>query len=183
MMDKIRTARTGKKKQAPAVKGDKYLPKFADGGSVATAAPAAISASASDLAYPVSGMSLADITALGNLIARRSASPAQVSTQAPTQGFNDTDLAAKLAAAQTNRPVVESTKLPVKPTQSTMTRYNPLEGTMFAPFLKAAMGMAEQMGPQAVYGTQQGINRLGIFDLSPPTNTYTDALGRVYSTN
>jgi hypothetical protein len=28
MMDKIRRARTGKKKQAPEVKADKYLPRW-----------------------------------------------------------------------------------------------------------------------------------------------------------
>jgi len=170
MMDKVRTARTGKKKQAPAVKGDKYLPKFADGGSVT--APATVSSPSS--------MSLADITALGNLIAKGNASSSQAPTQTATiPGFTDADLATVLAAAKTNRPTGEDTKLPVEPTQKTMTRYNPLEGTMFAPFLTAAMAMAESQGPEAVFGTQRGINRLGI--LSPNSaNTYTDALGRVY---
>jgi hypothetical protein len=112
MMDKIRTARTGKKKQAPAVKGDKYLPKFADGGSVATAAPTAVSAPVATVAdpyttpfgaYPGSGMSLADITSLGNLISGGNRGLTQAPTQASTQGFTDTDLAAKLAAASANR--------------------------------------------------------------------------------
>jgi hypothetical protein len=112
MMDKIRTARTGKKKQAPAVKGDKYLPKFAEGGDVSSTAET----SAPAFSYPGSGMSLADITALGNLIARGDASSAQTPAQTPiTSGFTDADLTAKLAMARTNRPVVEPIMLSVQP--------------------------------------------------------------------
>lgn len=35
MMDKVRQARTGKKDQAPAIKAEKFMPKFAGGGAVA----------------------------------------------------------------------------------------------------------------------------------------------------
>lgn len=37
MMDKVRQARTGKKDQAPPIKAEKYMPKFASGGIVAFA--------------------------------------------------------------------------------------------------------------------------------------------------
>ena len=111
MMDNIRKARTGKKKQAPAVKGDKYLPKFAEGGDVSSTAEA----SAPAFSYPGSGMSLADIASLGNLIARGDSGLAQAPIQTPMQGFNDTDLADRLAAAQANRPVVEPVKFNLKP--------------------------------------------------------------------
>jgi hypothetical protein len=118
MMDKVRTARTGKKKQAPAVKGDKYLPKFADGGSVAPAASATItaptSASAPAFSYPGSGMSLADITALGNLIARGGntsmTSGIAASATPPIIPQTNVDIAAKLAAAQANRPTISATQ-------------------------------------------------------------------------
>jgi hypothetical protein len=115
MMDKIRTARTGKKKQAPAVKGDKYLPKFADGGDVSSTAEASVPA----FSYPGSGMSLADITSLGNLIARGDSglaqAPIQAPIQAPMQGFTSADLAARLAMARANRPTVAPVMLPVQP--------------------------------------------------------------------
>jgi hypothetical protein len=115
MMDNIRKARTGKKKQAPAVKGDKYLPKFADGGDVSSTAEA----SAPAFSYPGSGMSLADITSLGNLIARGSSGLAQAPIQAPIQGFTDSDLAARLAMARANRPTVAPVMLPVQPKTDT----------------------------------------------------------------
>jgi hypothetical protein len=115
MMDKIRTARTGKKKQAPAVKGDKYLPKFADGGNVSSTAEA----SAPAFSYPGSGMSLADITSLGNLIARGDSDLAQAPIQAPMQGFTSADLAARLAMARANRPTVAPVMLPVQPKTDT----------------------------------------------------------------
>jgi hypothetical protein len=119
MMDKIRTARTGKKKQAPAVKGDKYLPKFADGGDVSSTAEA----SAPAFSYPGSGMSLADITSLGNLIARGDSglaqAPIQAPIQAPMQGFTNADLAARLAMARANRPTVAPVMLPAQPKTDT----------------------------------------------------------------
>jgi hypothetical protein len=111
MMDKIRTARTGKKKQAPAVKGDKYLPKFAEGGDVSSTAET----SAPAFSYPGSGMSLADITSLGNLIARGNSGLTQDSIEAPIQSFTDADLTARLAMARTNRPAVEPIMLSVQP--------------------------------------------------------------------
>lgn len=37
MMDRVRQARTGKKAQAPAIKADKFMPKYASGGAVAFA--------------------------------------------------------------------------------------------------------------------------------------------------
>jgi hypothetical protein len=111
MMDKIRTARTGKKKQAPAVKGDKYLPKFAEGGDVSSTAEV----SAPAFSYPGSGMSLADITSLGNLIARGNSGLAQAPIQTPMQGFTDADLIARLTAAQANRPVSEPISFNLKP--------------------------------------------------------------------
>jgi hypothetical protein len=114
MMDKIRTARTGKKKQAPAVKGDKYLPKFADGGDVSSTAEA----SAPAFSYPGSGMSLADISALGNLISRSGNVPAQEPTYAVNPLSNDA-LNARLAAAKANRPTVKPVMLPVQPKTDT----------------------------------------------------------------
>lgn len=106
MMDKVRQARTGRKKQAPAVKTQKYMPKFAEGGDVsATAQTAAVPG-----AYLGSGMSLADIASLGNFISRGNAAPMQ--QQAPTQSFIDTDLATKLAAANANRPTVNLSARP-----------------------------------------------------------------------
>jgi hypothetical protein len=115
MMDKVRTARTGKKKQAPAVKGDKYLPKFAEGGDVSSTAED----SAPAFSYPGSGMSLADITSLGNLIARGNNGLAQAPIQTSMQGFTDTDLADRLAAAQVNRPVSEPISFNLKPYTNT----------------------------------------------------------------
>jgi hypothetical protein len=114
MMDKIRTARTGKKKQAPAVKGDKYLPKFADGGDVSSTAEASVPA----FSYPGSGMSLADISALGNLISRSGNVPAQEPTYAVNPLSNDA-LNARLAAAKANRPTVKPVMLPVQPKTDT----------------------------------------------------------------
>lgn len=118
MMDKVRQARTGNKKQGKQIKADKFLPKFADGGSVAAseapaAVPAAAPASAPAFSYPGSGMSLADITSLGNFIARGNAAPMQATTPAPTPAPMPTNigLSEKLAAAQANRPTVASTPL------------------------------------------------------------------------
>jgi hypothetical protein len=95
MMDKVRHARTGKKKQAPAVKTDKYLPKFAEGGDVA--AP-----------------SIADIAGLGAIISGRSApgvSPMYAPASAGNPNNSAVALAQQLEAARANRPVVDSTRL------------------------------------------------------------------------
>jgi hypothetical protein len=185
MMDKVRTARTGKKKQAPEVKGDKYLPKFADGGSVATAAPATVSApatapaSAPAFSYPGSGMSLADITALGNFIARGNAAPMQTATpapmptamQAPTQAPMPTDmgLSAKLAAAQTNRPVVASTPV------SKASEYANLRPDMLIDPASAGWSKAEYVG-----GSGFGGRRGGSLNVPEGAQTYTDPNGNIW---
>jgi hypothetical protein len=186
MMDKVRTARTGKKKQAPAVKGDKYLPKFADGGSVAPTAPTAPTAvsapaTAPTFSYPGSGMSLADITSLGNLIARGNAEPMQAampapmpaSTQAPTQAPMPTDmgLSAKLAAAQTNRPIVTSTPLP----KSMVSEYANLRPDMLIDPAAAGWTKAEYLG-----GFGWFRNKGGTSSIPEGAQTYVDPNGNTW---
>ena len=129
MMDKVRTARTGKKKQAPAVKGDKYLPKFAEGGDVSAAAPATVDAPA--FSYAGNDMSLADISALGSLISRGNPVQAQAPAQNQPQGFSNADLTARLAAANTNRPVYTST--PQTPTKTGIDYSNIRPDTLINP--------------------------------------------------
>ena len=173
MMDKVRTARTGKKKQAPEVKGDKYLPKFADGGSVAPAAPAAVSAPTTAPAaepafsYPGSGMSLADITALGNFIARGNAAPMPASTQAPMP--TDMGLSAKLAAAQTNRPV--ATPTPV----SKASEYANLRPDMLIDPSSAGWTKAEYVGSSGFLGRNRGT-----LNVPQGAQTYTDPNGNIW---
>jgi hypothetical protein len=101
MMDKVRHARTGKKKQAPAVKTDKYLPKFAEGGEASAA--------------PSNGApSIADIAGLGAIISGRS-TPGVSSMYAPANtgsaSSSASTLAQQLEAARANRPDAESTLL------------------------------------------------------------------------
>ena len=98
MMDKVRHARTGKKKQAPAVKTDKYLPKFAEGGEASAA--------------PSNGApSIADIAGLGAIISGRS-TPGVSSMYAPANtdsaSSSASTLAQQLEAARANRPDAES---------------------------------------------------------------------------
>jgi hypothetical protein len=114
MMDNIRKARTGKKKQAPAVKGDKYLPKFAEGGDVATATSNVSNTNAPVFSYPGSGMSLADISDLGRLVSRgmrtQTAAPTYTISPLSNAGLNE-----KLTAASLNRPTAAPIMLPVQP--------------------------------------------------------------------
>jgi hypothetical protein len=185
MMDQIRKARTGTKKQGKQIKADKFLPKFADGGSVATAAPAAVSApatapaSAPAFSYPGSGMSLADITSLGNFIARGNAAPMQAATpapmpaptQAPTQApmFTDMGLSAKLAAAQSNRPVAIPTPV------SKASEYANLRPDMLIDPASAGWTKAEYVGSSGFLGRNRGT-----LNVPEGAQTYTDPNGSIW---
>lgn len=96
MMDKVRQARTGTKKQGKKINPDKYIPAFAEGGSVADAAPAAAEGKAAPDANLAGLAYLAD---LGRQISGRS-----VAAPAMTASDYGTLPTAQLAAAAANRP-------------------------------------------------------------------------------
>jgi hypothetical protein len=97
MMDKVRHARTGKKKQAPAVKTDKYLPKFAEGGEASA-----------DSGTGDAQASLADMAGLGALISGRSAPGVSPMYAPQMEAQPPSTLAQQLEAARANRPDAES---------------------------------------------------------------------------
>jgi hypothetical protein len=91
MMDSVRKARTGTKKQGKQIKAEKYLPvkKMADGGVTAPA-------SSSSVVSPESLMGLADLSALGSMISN---------TRGPAVMYTPDQTMDKIAAAKANRPV------------------------------------------------------------------------------
>jgi hypothetical protein len=97
MMDKVRKARTGTKKQGKQIKPEKYMPvkKMADGGVTAPA-------SSSSVVSPESLMGLADLSALGNMISN---------TRGPAAMYTPDQTMDKIAAARANRPVDQPVSL------------------------------------------------------------------------
>ena len=109
MMDNVRKARTGTKKQGKQIKAEKYLPvkKMADGGLTA-AAPTAVSTAAPDfssssIVSPEALAGLADLSALGGMISNSRVPARMAPATAPTSaGTSAVDQIAATAAA---RPV------------------------------------------------------------------------------
>jgi hypothetical protein len=104
MMDSVRKARTGTKKQGKQIKAEKYLPvkKMADGGVTAPA-------SSSSVVSPESLMGLADLSALGSMISN---------TRGPAAMYTSDQAVDKVAAAKANRPVAQPVPLKEKDTDS-----------------------------------------------------------------
>jgi hypothetical protein len=95
MMDSVRKARTGTKKQGKQIKAEKFLPvkKMAEGGTTAPAAPSIVS--------PEALMGLADLSALGGMIS---------DTRGPAAGYTPqayAPAAAQVEAVKAARPAVE----------------------------------------------------------------------------
>jgi hypothetical protein len=95
MMDSVRKARTGTKKQGKQIKAEKYLPvkKMADGG-VTGPAP-----SSSSVVSPDALMGLADLSALGSMISN---------TRGPAAGYTPQEYApaaAQVEAVKAARPI------------------------------------------------------------------------------
>jgi hypothetical protein len=104
MMDNVRKARTGTKKQGKQIKAEKYLPvkKMADGGVTApTSTPS------SNVVTPEALMGLSDLSMLGSMISNTRApartAPAMTTASTPT----DTSAVDQIAAAAAARPVSE----------------------------------------------------------------------------
>lgn len=96
MMDKVRKARTGTKKQGKQIKPEKYMPvkKMADGGVTAPASSSVVS--------PQSLMGLADLSALGGMISN---------TRGPAAMYAPDQTMDKIAAAKASRPVDQPVSL------------------------------------------------------------------------
>lgn len=94
MMDKVRKARTGTKKQGKQIKPEKYMPvkKMADGGATAPTSSSAVA--------PDALMGLADLSALGSMISN---------TRGPAVMYTPDQATDKIAAARANRPVEVAT--------------------------------------------------------------------------
>ena len=122
-------------------------------------------------------MSLADITALGNFVARGNAAPMQTtmpmpaptSTQAPMP--TDMGLSEKLAAAQVNRPTVSSTPLP----KSSMSDFANLRPDMLIDPEAAGWARAEYIGGFGFFGRNRGVS-----NVPEGAQTYTDPNGTVW---
>jgi hypothetical protein len=101
MMDNVRKARTGTKKQGKQIKAEKYLPtkKMAEGGMTA-AAPAP---SSSSIVSPEALMGLGDLSALGSMISNTRGPAAMYAP--PTYSPAEAQVAATAAARPVSEPV------------------------------------------------------------------------------
>jgi hypothetical protein len=99
MMDQVRKARTGTKKQGKQIKAEKYLPtkKMAEGGMTAP------TTSSSSIVSPEALMGLGDLSALGSMISN-TRGPAAVYTP-PTYSPAEAQVAATTAARPVSEPV------------------------------------------------------------------------------
>lgn len=105
MMDNVRKARTGTKKQGKQIKPEKYMPvkKMAEGGATGSAGDSVVS--------PDALMGLADLSALGGMISN---------TRGPAARYTPVQAMDQIAAVRANRPVEPIVSLKEKETPETL---------------------------------------------------------------
>jgi hypothetical protein len=160
MLDKVRTARTGTKKQGKQIKADKFLPKFADGGDVA-APTTAVSTQSAPQYQP--GRFTYNPQILSDYINGVQSAPASAGLAQQVAYDPYADLQAKLASAKASRPVVEATKL--------NTSDNTL-GSEWELYNSPAAGWTKFL-------SSGRLSSVANPPLSNP-NSYTDAQGRIW---
>jgi hypothetical protein len=192
MMDNVRKARTGTKKQGKQIKAEKYLPvkKMADGG-VTAAAPTAGSTAAPDfssssIVSPEALAGLADLSALGGMISNSRAparmAPATAPTSAGTSAVN------QIAATAAARPADEPVTFNAGKTRGLFGGdYSNIRPDMFID--PEAAGWERYQGPvgglfgDSVFG---GLSRAYQSDLAKrglvigPEDSYTDPSGNIW---
>lgn len=180
MMDKVRQARTGTKKQGKQIAAEKYLPvkKMADGG-VTGQAP-----SSSSVVSPDTLAGLADLSALGSMIAN-TRGPAKT----PTATTASNSAAEQVAATAAARPASEPVTFNMGKTGSFIGGYGNIRPDMLIDPEAAGwklyssnvrsnpFGMLLGNGDDSAGGVFGRLNR----SLSPaPEGAYTDPSGNVW---
>ena len=156
MMDKVRKARTGTKKQGKQIKPEKYMPvkKMADGGVTAPASSSVVS--------PQALMGLADLSALGGMISN---------TRGPAAMYApntyDSTAAEQVATTTAARPVSKTNKFNLQKSTTEATPASLLGGM----FSKLGINREDGANSNSPFGNLSGVS------------SFTDESGNVWTRN